>query len=122
LIIHKNRGKIQHHGGRDFMETGSVLHILMGERMNGILNEIAKTDTEYPEISRKSGIYSDRLETLHLPKETRLLIDRYISEQNALGSRYGRLAYLLGFSDCRELILGKMPFTEMKETVQKSGT
>lgn len=102
------------------METSSVLHILMGERMNGIMNEIAKTDKEYQEISQKAGAYSDRLETLHLPEETRLLIDRYISEQNALGSRYGMLAYLLGFSDCRELLLGKIPFTEMKETVQKS--
>lgn len=104
------------------METGSALHVLMGERMNGILNEIAKTDKEYQEISQKSGIYSGRLETLHLPEETRLLIDRYISEQNALSSRYRMLAYQLGFSDCRELILGKMPFTEMKETVQKSET
>ncbi len=35
-----------------------------------------------------------------MSKEIRLLIDRYISEQNALGSRYRMLAYLLAFSDC----------------------
>lgn len=36
-----------------------------------------------------------------------MLIDRYVSEQNALGSRYGMLAYLLGFSDCKAMFLGK---------------
>ena len=33
------------------------------------------------------------------------LIDRYVSGYNAIGSRYGMLAYMLGFSDCRELLL-----------------
>lgn len=33
------------------------------------------------------------------------LIDRYVSEYNAIGSRYGMLAYMPGFSDCRELLL-----------------
>jgi len=34
------------------------------------------------------------------------LIDRHVSGYNAIGSRYGMLAYTLGFSDCRELLLG----------------
>ena len=45
---------------------------------------------------------------MNLPRETRLLIDQYVSEQNALGARYGALAYLLGFSDCIELFRNTM--------------
>lgn len=41
---------------------------------------------------------------MDLPKEIKSLIYRLISEQNALGTRYGTLAYLLGFSDCVELM------------------
>ena len=62
---------------------------------------------EYQEIVRKSDVYFDELAALQLPEETRLLIDRCISEQNALGSRYGMLAYQLGFTDCKELVLEK---------------
>lgn len=58
-----------------------------------------------------------RQDSLHLPREVRLLIDRYISEQNALGSRYGVLAYLLGFSDCVELLFGSQPFSDLKEVI-----
>ena len=52
---------------------------------------------------------------MDLSKEIRLLIDRYVSEQNALGSRFGMLAYLLGFSDCKTMFLGKCLPTEAKE-------
>ena len=97
------------------MEKESALHELMGVRMNGIMNGITNNDSEYQEIIRKSDNYSNKLETLNLPKETRLLIDCYVSEQNALGSRYGMLAYLLGFSDCREILLEKSLFAETKE-------
>ncbi len=44
-----------------------------------------------------------------------LLIDRYVSEQNALGSRFGMLAYLLRFSDCKAMFPGKCLPTEVKE-------
>ena len=37
--------------------------------------------------------------------DVRLLTDSYISGQNALDSRYGMLAYLLGYSDCIEMLL-----------------
>ena len=47
--------------------------------------------------------------------DVRQLIDRYVSEQNALGSRYGMLAYLLGFSDCKAMFLEKCLPTEIKE-------
>ena len=90
------------------METESALYQLMDTRMNGIMNGIVSGDGEYQQISRRSDEYSDRLEKMELPKEVRLLIDRYVSEQNALGSRYGMLAYLLGFSDCKEMLLEKI--------------
>ncbi len=96
------------------MEKDSALYQLMDTRMNSVMNGITNNDGEYQEIIRRSDVYSGRLEKMDLPKEIRLLIDQYVSEQNALGSRYGMLAYLLGFSDCRELFLGKMP-AEAKE-------
>lgn len=86
----------------------------MGLRMNSVMNEITNSDMEYQEIIRRSDIYSDKLEALQLPKETRLLIDRYVSEQNALGSRYGMLAYQLGFSDCKELFIERLPFSNIQ--------
>ncbi len=89
------------------MAKESALYQLMGIRMNGIMNDITNSDGEYQEIIRKSDEYSDRLERIGLPVDIRQLIDCYVSEQNALGSRYGRLAYLLGFSDCKAMFLGK---------------
>lgn len=86
------------------MDMDSVLCQLMGIRVNGVLNRIVEADADYQEIVQKSREYSDRLDALELPEEVRLLIDRYVSEQNALGARYGALAYLLGFSDCVELM------------------
>lgn len=64
----------------------------MDVRMNGVMNGIVSDDGEYQQISRKSDEYSGRLAKMELPKEVRLLIDRYVSEQNALGSRYGMSA------------------------------
>ena len=52
---------------------------------------------------------------LQFVKEIRLLIDRYVSEQNALGSRYGMLAYLLGYSDCKEMLLEKRLFAKPQQ-------
>ncbi|MCM1569994.1 MAG: hypothetical protein NC081_11190 [Roseburia sp.] len=89
------------------MQTNTILQQLMDLRMNSIMNGITNNDKEYQDIVRKSDVYFNELEALNLPKETRLLIDRCISEQNALGSRYGMLAYQLGFTDCRELFLEK---------------
>ena len=86
------------------MDNDSVLYILMDMRVNGILDRILERDTEYQEIIQKSGEYSEKLDAMHLPPEVMDLIDHYVSEQNALGARYGALAYLLGFSDCVELM------------------
>jgi hypothetical protein len=83
----------------------------MDARMNGIVS----SDGEYQAILRKSDIYSGKLDRMDLSKEIRLLIDRYVSEQNALGSLFGMLTYLLGFSDCNAMFLGKCLPTEVKE-------
>ena len=101
------------------MEKESALYQLMGIRMNGVMNGLTNSDGEYQEIIRKSDIYSDRLDEMELPEEVRLLIDRYVSEQNALGSRYGMLAYLLGFSDCKEMLLGNCLSAGTKEMVSE---
>ncbi len=87
------------------MDKQSTLYQLMDMRMNGIMNGITERDEDYQVLLRAVNEYSDKLEALHLPSETMKLIDRYVSEYNAIGSRYGMLAYLLGFSDCRELLL-----------------
>ena len=84
------------------MDKDSVMYQLMNLRVNTVLNSILAADGDYQEISRKSSVYSGQLDGMDLPRDLRQLIDRYVSEQNALGARYGALAYLLGFSDCIE--------------------
>ena len=97
------------------MEKDSALYQLMLVRMNGIMNDITNSDGEYQEIVRKSNEYSGRLERIGLPVDVRMLINDYVSGQNGLVSRYGMLAYLLGFSDCKAMFLGKCLPTEVKE-------
>ena len=97
------------------MDMNSVLYQLMDMRINGILNNIVEADAEYQETSRRSDEYSNKLKDMDLTDESKKLIDRYVSEENALGARYGALAYLLGFSDCVELMT--KPFH--LETIQK---
>lgn len=92
------------------MEGNTVLHQLMSVRMEGVMNGITENDAFYQETKQRAGEYSDKLDALHLPKETKLLIDRYASEHIANGSRYGELTYQLGFSDCAELLLGNPRF------------
>lgn len=117
LITSQFRGNIRHHGRRgrrDLMGKEPALYQLMDIRMNGVMNGIVSSDGEYQSIIRKSDEYSGKLDEMDLSKEVRLLIDRYVSEQNALGSRYGMLAYLLGFSDCKEMFFEKCLFAESK--------
>lgn len=87
------------------MDRQSTLYQLMGMRMNGIMNGITQRDEDYQALLRMVDEYTGKLDALHLPAEAMKLIDRYVSGYNAIGSRYGMLAYLLGFSDCRELLL-----------------
>lgn len=90
------------------MDKDSVMYQLMDLRVNTILNSIQAADEEYQKIQRMSDVYSGQLDAMDLPREIRLLIDKYVSEQNALGARYGALAYLLGFSDCIELFRSRI--------------
>ena len=83
------------------MDNKSPLFQLMDQHMNDIMAH----DKDYQSLVKKADVCTDKLDSLNLPRETRLLIDKYASEYNALGSRYGMLAYLLGFSDCRELLM-----------------
>ena len=75
------------------MEKDSALYQLMDTRMNGVMNGIVSDDGEYQAILRKSDIYSGELDRMDLSKEIRLLIDRYVSEQNALGLSAGHQIY-----------------------------
>lgn len=103
------------------MDKDSVMYQLMDLRVNTVLNSIQATDEEYQEIQRKSDVYSGRLDAMGLPRETRLLIDQYVSEQNALGARYGALAYLLGFSDCIELFRNTLQVPKWEENSSAAG-
>lgn len=88
------------------MDNNSVLHLLMGARMNGVMNGITEQDQDYQALLHEVDGFNASLESLQLPRETMRLIDQCVSGYNAIGSRYGMLAYMLGFSDCRELLLG----------------
>ena len=99
------------------MDKDSVLYQLMDLRVNTIMNSIVGADEDYQDILRRSDEYSGRLETMGLPKEAMQLIDRYVSEQNALGARYGALAYLLGFSDCIELFRSRIDVHAYAEAI-----
>lgn len=92
------------------MEGNTVLHQLMAVRMENAMSRITENDAFYQETKLRAGEYSDKLDALDLPQETKLLIDRYVSENVANGSRYGELAYQLGFSDCSELLVGNSHF------------
>lgn len=93
------------------MDENSVMYQLMDLRLNESFNAAILADEEYMTITKRSGEYSEKLDAMQLSKDAREMIDRYVSEQNALGSRYGALAYLLGFSDCKELFCSAPHFT-----------
>lgn len=103
------------------MDKDSVMYQLMNLRVNGVLNSILAVDKDYQEISRKSDVYSSQLDAMDLPEEARKLIDRYVSEQNALGARYGALAYLLGFSDCIEMFRNTLQVPKREENSTAAG-
>lgn len=92
------------------MDTKSALYQLMDIRVNGALDEIVRNDEEYQRISKQSDEYLKKLDMMEFSEEAQTLIDRHSSEQNALGARYGALAYLLGFSDCIDLICAASHF------------
>lgn len=93
------------------MEKDSVLYQLMDLRLNTSLDGIIIADGEYQAIMKKSDEYSKKLDAMHLSEDVMDLSDHYVSEQNALGARYGILSYLLGFSDCRELLFAPVQYS-----------
>ena len=92
------------------MEKDSALYQLMGIHINGITNG----DRKYQTILRRSVTYSSRLERIGLLMDIRQLIDQYVSEQNALSSWHGMLAYLLSISNCKTIFLEKCLPTGIK--------
>ena len=85
------------------MDNKSVLYQLMDTRMGEALHKITKEDTSFMQTKEKADEYAAKLASLNLPEETMRLIDQYVNERSANWVRYGELAYMLGFSDCKEL-------------------
>ena len=90
------------------MDNKSVLYQLMDTRMGEALHKITKEDTAFMQTKEKADKYAAKLASLNLPEETMRLI-------SANWVRYGELAYMLGFSDCKELLLGSRHIPEMKD-------
>lgn len=75
------------------MAKESALYQPMKAHVNGITN----SGGEYQEIVRKPNEYSGTFDKMKLPEEARLLINRYVSEQNMLSHCMGCLHICLGF-------------------------
>ena len=97
------------------MDNKSVLYQLMDTGMGEALHKITKEDTSFMQTKEKADEYAAKLASLNLPEETMRLIDQYVNERSANWVRYGELAYMLGFSDCKELLLGSCHIPEMKD-------
>ncbi|MDO4344461.1 MAG: hypothetical protein Q4C50_06615 [Eubacteriales bacterium] len=67
------------------MDKNSVMYQLMDLRLNESFNAAILADEEYMTITKHSGEYLEKLDAMQLSKDARELIDRYVSEQNALG-------------------------------------
>lgn len=98
------------------MDKDSVLYQLIELRLNTSLDEAITANKEYQAIIKKSNEYSKELDAMHLLEEVIDLIDHYVSEQNALSARYGVLAYLLGFSNCKYLLFPQRTLYNPKKT------
>ena len=88
--------------------------------MHSVMNGIVSSDGEYQAILRKSDIYSGELNRMDLSKEIRLLIDRYVSEQNAhstcaIDPGLGCSPTCLAFPTAKTMFLGKCLPTEAME-------
>ena len=97
------------------MDNNSVLYQLMDTRMGEALHKITKEDAVFIQSKERADDYAAKLASLNLPEETMRLIDQYVNERSANWVRYGELAYMLGFSDCKELLLGSRHIPEMKD-------
>ena len=89
------------------MNRDSVLYQLMEVRMDARMAKLTDEDSVYQTTAKEAGKYSKKLDALKLPRETTQLIDGYVNAHIEQGSRFGDLAYILGFSDCIELLMEK---------------
>lgn len=92
------------------MDNGCVFCQLSSLRMDRRLDQICCADEDYQAARRESACCLEKMEQMSLSEETRKLMDCHASAQNAMGGRYGELAYRLGFADCMELILSVLQF------------
>ena len=97
------------------MDNKSVLYRLMDTRMGEALHKITKEDAVFIQSKERADDYAAKLASLNLPEETMRLIDQYVNERSANWVRYGELAYMLGFADCKELLLDNDQRTEIKK-------
>lgn len=61
--------------------------------MENVMGGNTENDNLYQATKQKSEACSDKLDALQLPKETKLFINWYVSENATNGSHYGELAY-----------------------------
>ena len=104
------------------MEKDSALYQLMDTRMHSVMNGIVSSDGEYQAILRKSDIYSGELDRMDLSKEIRLLIDRYVSEQNALGLPVWDARLPVGIFRLQGHVFGEMPADRSKRNDRRTVT
>lgn len=97
------------------MDNKSVLYQLMDTRMGEALHEITKKDAAFMHSKEKADEYAAKVAALNMSEETMRLIDQYVNERSLNWVRYGELAYMLGFSDCKELLLGSCHIPEMND-------
>ena len=83
----------------------SIFDVITEYATNEGLGDILQQDEEYKQIMQNIDDLTEKMDTLGLPKEQRLLMDRLISAYNENGAYYGRMTYRQGFRDCAALLV-----------------
>lgn len=96
----------------------SIFDVITGYAVNEGLSHVLQQDEEYKQIMQNIDDLTEKMDTLGLPKEQRLLMDRLISAYNENGAYYGRMTYRQGFRDCAALLveIGLVKDGEREET------
>ena len=96
----------------------SIFDVITEYATNEGLGDILQQDEEYKQIMQNIDDLTEKMDTLGLPKEQRLLMDRLISAYNENGAYYGRMTYRQGFRDCAALLveIGLVKDGEREET------
>lgn len=97
------------------MANNTDLFQIMGLRINDALEKIIASEDDYQETQKQADIYANQIDALNLDGETRLLIHRHVRVLNANSCRYREFAYVLGFSDYLELLLGLSHVPSLKK-------